>query len=355
MKQTLLLVSCLFISLYSIAQQATYPITGKITRANGEPIAGVTVFIDASNLAAATDDSGHFSFKGLSSGNYQLIANMIGYNPVKQHIVLKEEESNWNPVMQEKSIQLQTVQVGKGSAQEGFLKLFKKYFMGDSENAKACKILNPEVINFSTNKTALNANTEDFLLIENSNLGYKVKYLLRNFTCNDKTDVTFYEGESLFEAMPGTEAQQEQWKVNRKKAYFGSMMHYLRALYQNQTREEGFLVYAMQNLLPPVVINPNPVATQQIISRVDSNFISITYPKRLYIVYDKKKAGENPKLVDRLSEVRELEKMASILMLTAQIDNRGKFSDHQKLLIQGFWGKKRIGDQLPFDYTPEAK
>jgi hypothetical protein len=26
---------------------------------------------------------------------------------------------------------------------------------------------------------------------------------------------------------------------------------------------------------------------------------------------------------------------------------------HNELLVQGFWGRKRIGDQLPNEYVPE--
>lgn len=354
MKRALFLFCCILIPLITNAQTSTYTISGKITRANGEAIAGVTVFIDASNLVTATDDQGNYRFSGLASGTYTLTANIIGYTSGKENVIVNDQAGIWNPVLQEKSIQLATVNIGKSKNQDEFLKLFRKYFMGDSENAKACKILNPEVLNFSTNKLSLEATTDDFLLIENVNLGYQLKYLLRKFTCNDATDVTFYEGECLFEPLKGTAEQQQRWTNNRKKAYVGSMMHYLRALYVNRTREEGFLTYAMQNVLPPVVISPNPVATQQIVRRVDSNFIALTYTKRLYVVYDKKKAEDTPKLSNRDSEVRELEKMGSILMLNAQIDNRGKYSDQQKLLIQGFWGKKRIGDQLPFDYTPDS-
>ncbi len=108
----------------------------------------------------------------------------------------------------------------------------------------------------------------------------------------------------------------------------------------------------MKNFTPPVIIDPNPAATVQITKRIDSNFITITYPQRLYTVYNRIDAA-SVKPTNRTSEVRDLEKTGSVLVLNSQVDNRGKYADHTKLLIQGYWGKKRIGDQLPFDYMPE--
>ncbi len=67
-------------------------------------------------------------------------------------MVLRDRDTIWNSILQEKAIILNTVEIGKGS-KENFMKLFRKYFMGDSENAKACKIINPEALEFRTNKT----------------------------------------------------------------------------------------------------------------------------------------------------------------------------------------------------------
>jgi hypothetical protein len=80
------------------------------------------------------------------------------------------------------------------------------------------------------------------LEIENPALGYKIKYLLTNFTFNTNTREINYEGPALFTEMEGTPKQEHHWQENRKQAYEGSMMHFLRSAMNDRLEEEGFKV-----------------------------------------------------------------------------------------------------------------
>ncbi|NNU34603.1 hypothetical protein HK413_11880 [Mucilaginibacter sp. S1162] len=225
--------------------------------------------------------------------------------------------------------------------------------MGESANAKACKILNPDVIEFSTTKGVLLATTPDFPVIENANLGYRIKYLLKNFSYNSTLDVTLYDGDCIFEQLTGTAEQQALWIKNRKLAYEGSLMHYLRALFTNTTRAEGFLTYAIFGKTFPITINPSEVPTEQIIKHINSNFIKFKYDYRFYTVYDKKKAAKPIKMNENSSEfIPDIPSNASIFLVDSQIDRRGSYADYKTLLIRGMWGRKRLGDQLPLEYVP---
>ncbi|MFD2146514.1 hypothetical protein [Mucilaginibacter antarcticus] len=224
--------------------------------------------------------------------------------------------------------------------------------MGESANAKASKILNPEILDFSTSKNVLKAATYDFLEIENNNLGYKVKYLLKKFQYDSNLDVTEYEGDCIFEHMDGTAEQQAKWAANRKKTYEGSLMHFLRSVYANNSRQEGFLIYLSRSDFFPLTIGPNPVVDEQIVRRVDNNFLKFRFVKRLYVVFDKKKAAKPDKLVEDDSWiVSDLSDNGSLFMVDSQVDRRGSYANYNKLLIQGSWGKKRIGEQLPWNIT----
>jgi hypothetical protein len=131
-------------------------------------------------------------------------------------------------------------------------------------------------------------------------------------------------------------------------------MHYLRSLHRSNTRKEGFLTYAILNFGYPLEVDPNPIITDQIIERIDSNFIAFKYKKRLFTVFDKKKAAEPERLTKRESETRYLEKTGSIFQLDGKIDSKGSYANYKDILIQGFWGRKRIGDQLPLEYDPQT-
>jgi RimJ/RimL family protein N-acetyltransferase/ribosome-associated protein YbcJ (S4-like RNA binding protein) len=346
----------IFLLLFSFQLQAQdlFTLTGTVHNAKGEPVDAATVFIDGSKKITATNVKGEFTLTNLSSGTYQVVVNMLGYSSVKKDIAIADRPETLNISLLQKAIDLKTVVIGNGSQRKNFLKIFTKYFMGESENAKACKILNTDVIDFSTNQSLVEATSGNFFIIENMKLGYRIKYLLRNFRYNTKTEVTIYDGESIFENMEGTDVQKVEWKANRKNAYEGSLMHYLRSLHRSNTRKEGFLTYAILNFGYPLEVDPNPIITDQIIERIDSNFIAFKYKKRLFTVFDKKKAAEPERLTKRESETRYLEKTGSIFQLDGKIDSKGSYANYKDILIQGFWGRKRIGDQLPLEYDPQT-
>jgi ribosome-associated protein YbcJ (S4-like RNA binding protein) len=352
MKKTLLFVLTLVLSISLCFAQEHHSITGTIKNTNGVALEAATVFIAGSQKITSTDAKGTFQFQNMSPGTYQVIINLLGYASLKKNVLVTEKSAVIDTIMTEKQIQLDEVVIGNGSQRKEFLKTFSKYFLGESENAKTCKILNPEQIEFSTNKKLLKATTSDFLIIENNSLGYRIKYLLSSFQYNSGSDATFYDGESIFENMDGTADQKLNWEANRKKAYDGSLMHYLRALHANKSREEGFLTYTILNFTLPLIIAPNPVYAEQLIQHTDSNFISFKYKKRLYTVYDKKKASADQKPTNRTDVTIDMADTGSILMLHAAIDKRGSYSDYKALLIQGFWGRKRLADQLPMEYEP---
>lgn len=353
MKKTV--ISILFILLYiSVNAQETFTISGTVTNAKAEQIEAATIFIDGSQKSTITNAKGEFKFSGIGPGTYQIVVNMLGYRSVKQNAVVLEKSVTLNFTLEEKQIVLDEVIIGDNNQRKNFLKTFTKYFMGESKNAKECKILNTELIDFSTEKTVLKATSSDFLIIENRKLGYRIKYLLRKFQYNKAADATIYDGESIFEDIKGSNEEQQIWKANRKMAYEGSLMHYLRALYKNRTQEEGFLTHIIKNFDFPLVIDPTPVYTEQLIERVDSNLITFKYKKRLYTVYDKKKVASLAPSKES-SKIIEMEDTGSVLQLDAQIDNKGSYAGYKNLLIQGFWGRKRIADQLPLEYDPDKQ
>jgi len=351
MKPKLLLSLLLFITFAARAQQ--YSIGGIIRSAKGgKGIESVTVFLDGSIRATMTNANGEFDLPGIAPGTYQLMITMVGHAPIKKNIILRDKSAFLDTVLQVRPVMLSQVSIGGKSLNEKYYSLFLKMFLGESANAKSCKILNPNAIEFSTEKNLLKAYTDDFLIIENKNLGYRIKYLLRKFEYDNVDKRTFYEGESIFEDLPGTPEQKQKWAANRQKAYYGSLMHYLRALHANKTMQEGFLTYQLYSQQLPLVIGPNPIVTEQLINRVDSTFIDFRYKNLLYTIYDKKKAAAPIKLSKELTTTIDVANTGTIFSLDAQIDKRGSYSDYKKYEIHGYWAEKRLGDQLPLEYDP---
>jgi len=347
--------------------QSGYAVSGTITDEKGEPIKGATVFIGGSQRVMPTDENGKFNFVSLPSGTFQLSVQMIGYAPQTRSIIVKSSPINIELQLIAKSIRLEEVVIGKKSAWDKNFKLFKKNFLGESENAKQCFIANPKVINFSTKKGLLLADAEDFLIIENRRLGYLIHYQLKDFGYNTVDDIALYHGECSFEELPGTDEQKKQWAKNRLATYRGSFMHFLRSVYDNNTLENGFIAKSVEGYgtfkfegtttqLPDrMIVRDRPVTFDSLITALDTNFISFKFRQQLYVIYDPSMAARFNSNRSNLRQGIAMDPNGSVLRLATNqsiIDKKGSYTDYRDFFIQGYWAKARVSDQLPVEYQP---
>ncbi len=130
---------------------------------------------------------------------------------------------------------------------------FRKEFIGSDENAKYCTILNPHILNLEYNQTKqlLHADADEFLIVENKALGYRVKFLLNDFKIDKIANLISREGQQVFEDLPGSDAQKKKWHEKREEAYYGSAMHFYRSLYTEKLAQEGFILYHLTRSLDP--------------------------------------------------------------------------------------------------------
>ena len=75
------------------------------------------------------------------------------------------------------------------------------------------------------------------LVIVNKALGYKILYQLEEFQVDYKNNSMMYLGFPLFEEM----GSKKRWKKAREKAYQGSVMNFMRCLYDNKLQQEGYV------------------------------------------------------------------------------------------------------------------
>ncbi|HEX3386031.1 MAG TPA: MG2 domain-containing protein, partial [Mucilaginibacter sp.] len=120
-------------------------------------------------------------------------------------------------------------------------------FLGTSAIARDCKILNPNVLDLSYDEDThtLTASSYDGLLIENDALGYRIKYLLTDFTLKNKDSEKkeiYYKGPVLFEQLKGTPSEERRWERNREVIYGNSPLHFLRSALSGRIKQEGFRV-----------------------------------------------------------------------------------------------------------------
>ncbi|MBT4283632.1 MAG: TonB-dependent receptor [Candidatus Marinimicrobia bacterium] len=90
MKVRILISTILFLFSVNSAQS----ITGFVRdHSNGEPLSYANVFLQGTNIGAATNMDGYFVIPNVSSGNYDLVASMIGFEMQAISIIVVDEEN----------------------------------------------------------------------------------------------------------------------------------------------------------------------------------------------------------------------------------------------------------------------
>ena len=84
-----------FISIFNnlFATEGTSIIKGKVTTADGQPAAAVTVVVKGTAKGATTDEDGTFVIRNLAEGEYELEVSLIGYETMIETITLADNES----------------------------------------------------------------------------------------------------------------------------------------------------------------------------------------------------------------------------------------------------------------------
>ena len=360
----------------AVAQQ-TYSISGTVNDEKGEPLPGATVFLTGTKKVTGTDGSGKFLLGGISPGSYEIVVKMIGFTSDISVINIRDRPVVISVKLQPSNTELQaiTITAAKPKNSTRDLKLFIDNFIGRDANARQCKILNPEVINLHAGpkgQYVLEATANDFIIIENDALGYKIKYLLKKFTYYYAYSICYYEGSPYFEELNGTVQQQTQWDNNRKLAYLGSARHFFRSAMNNTSRAEGFFTYEINNKQNRQ--NPSPLRLLNIDSMMtpaNNNFKTLISkphgaPRHdLYIYYTRTPADTYDVIwnqnqltwVNQCVDTMTIDKNGSttpggyeFFNYRSGVDGKRGITPGVGFSFWGVWALQRVADLTPLDY-----
>lgn len=398
---------CLLCSMVTLAQRGS--ITGKVVRANSQsPITQASVFLSNSSFGTISKNDGSFALNNIRPGQYTLVITAIGYQDFTKTLLVESETINVDVELSVKSIELREVTISTSSKADWRrnFEQFKKEFIGADANAKDCEIINPDVLNFTYRKSkqVLEAYADDFLIVENRALGYRVKFLVKDFKSDHISGIISYSGQRLFEELPGKESQKKKWRIKRDEAYYGSAMHFYRSLYKDKLDQEGFETYKIHRELNPnrapdnviqkkiegfrslynqrgnitiVLDSINYWTSMQTMPRYYNQTISsvkyfsnelltttdkpgifaLSFPENLYLIYNKKREETYFRDVYRPLTMPNYE--TSILSFLDQA--RFSLFDMNGIIIangplyEGTWSKSRLSTLLPVDYIPMAE
>ncbi len=330
----------------------------------GEPLAYVNVFFSNTTLGDASDDSGYFEIQHIPPGSYDLVVNRIGYEIKTISLQFLETITiDKNITLKTRPLVGEEIKVEAKEYKNWFnnLEKFKKAFIGETPNAKECKIINPEGLNFSTDPNTRDfiAQADSILHIENRALGYYVDLILDEFKENE--GYVFYRVYPRFtEMQTGDKNQLLLWKEKRFKTYQGSLKHFLSAFARERVEKEKFELYKGTRRIS-TQFEKTQVVTRGIKSLIKPSTIGLTPEQRkiglkvinfndyLKVIYKGDKGEDGIKLYDEFFPTSFL-----LLKLNkAIVDSFGNLHSPNAFQVFGYWSEHRIADTLPLNYLPE--
>lgn len=344
-----------------VVAMGQYHITGKvIDSASKKPMGDASVFLNNASVGTKTNSDGTFNIPSVHSGYYDLVVSVIGYKTFRQTISVNSDVSMPEIRIAEKNIALKEVRIGPDKDWDRNYALFKEDFLGKTEAAKECKILNPEVISlhFDEDKFILSASSYDFIIIENRALGYRVKYLLSEFTraySNALFNKLYYEGSSNFEDLKGSKRDIERWKKARIQAYLESDAHFLRSIIADRVKDEGFVV---RRLIRDTTSSKSSVGLfkPRAQTLVTTPLAINEYAKRTNQTGQYAIEFKDCLAITTTGKVNfKTDAVLSFLEPYAFFDNNGVVMNPRGVILEGTWGDKRIADMLPVDYEPPVQ
>jgi TonB-dependent SusC/RagA subfamily outer membrane receptor len=379
---------------------AQYTVAGKVSdRENGTAIANANVFLNNATIGGKTAGDGTFKFSQVKSGTYHLIISIIGFNTYETTIRIDNDIKLPDIYLDRKVAMLSEVRITpkEDPEREANLELFKQAFLGTSQLANQCKLINPEVLDFDYDKKdrVLTAESADMLIIENNALGYRIKYLLSDFIYDQAGGRFLYGGRAFFEEMTGSDLQLKKWIEARQEVYKNSLQHFFRAAINNQLREAGFNVFRLQNnpdrpadsliskkiaffsilkdkqpyrdslatwmkrsRLPKISPNTIPVALAEEDIVQSSNKRGLyTFGCEgdpLYVIYNETRPIKSiPALLNKLyDQNNNSATLINFKQPVVLMDGRGVLANPESLSFTGVWANNRIADLLPDNYEP---
>ena len=329
----------LFLNLYLVTYNQI--IKGTILDKNTKnPIAYATVFFSTTSVGSYTDDKGFFKLDIRNIISMPLTVSALGY--------YSTNISNYSPdkeilvYLTPKVFELKEVVInakGKEPLRKQNLDIFRREFLGRTENAKECEIMNENDIRFvtSTDDDTLKAVSLNPIILINKRLGYKITYYLNKFEYVYSTFMNELTGNSLFNEDTTLILDKQDIEKRRLNAYLGSKMHFFRSLWQNNLDSDGF-----------IISNSKRQLTYKDLVRYQLSTDPNNYKK--YIFYSEPQS----EVLSIKWLPGQAESGMEIFRSSIYFDKNGYYEGHD-IIWRGEMAKQRIADMLPFDYDPSEK
>ncbi len=240
--------------LFSIYVSAQSKLSGSVIDSETKkPLEGISIFLSHTTNGTISNAKGDFQLDHLKPGKYELVATSLNYedNIIAIQIGLSNEPItiSMNPTANQ--LKEVVVESYDDNGWERWGESFTSYFIGSPLMVKNFIFKNPEVLKFKfgANSNKLRAFTNEKLIFENNELGYRIIYLLSKFEIDFNNNTFSFKGYPFFEEMMSKKPKQiAEWNKARAQIYNGSIRQFMRSLYTNSFIKDGFEVRTVMNV-----------------------------------------------------------------------------------------------------------
>ncbi|GAB2543071.1 carboxypeptidase-like regulatory domain-containing protein [Spirosoma aerophilum] len=354
---------------------------------NQEALPFANVFLSGKTKGTMTDQNGTFTLLNVPLGKFDLIVSYVGFATLKTTIQTQEQKQ-YRFILKPLANQLDGITITARRRRDADwskqLSVFTDFFIGRSQNARYCQLLNPQVLSFSQRDDTLRASAQEPLFVENRALGYRIKFQLEHFAYTNSSALIFYQGDPVFEPLTPANAQEAtRWQANRQRAYSGSIMHFGRALFKRQLAQEGFTIQkvteqknssgtirllsvpgdttvSVQSLTNPKRWVSLPMAAyKHLLDTVRSTVLQpvVAFTDLIQVTYTKEKEPYEYQRTHRSTLYGNREGFQKTLLRMLEsavtVEANGQFWPPRGMRHQGYWAWELMADELPFDYDPD--
>jgi len=317
------ILSILFINLFNPAYNQM--IKGTVLDEDDKnTICFATAYFNGTFVGATADLDGNFDLDISKNKAMPLTISAIGYYSVT--LTNLTFDKPMIIYLKPKIYQLNETVINAKSLErkrKRYLKLLKDEFLGTTDNAQYCRILNEQDItfNYDSDKDTVKAYALNPILIENKALGYHVTYYLDKFEYYKNLQATYFVGNIKFEEDSIAPETQNKIYEKRENTYLGSRMHFFRALWFGRLYSNGFSL---------TTLNYQQLYEEDImIEKEGRKYLS--YNQNIYIYYNRN-STKITFLLDRVN-----------------FDEVG-FFNASGINWEGPMGEQRVADWLPYEY-----
>ena len=322
-----LIILWLLISTCTVSNGQT--IHGKILdkKTKGE-VPFASIYFNGTFVGTTSDANGKFELAIAQNISMPLTISAIGY--FSASIANFYTTDSIKVYLEPKVYELKGAEVNAKSLEKQRrrnLALFKDEFLGTTDNAQQCVIINERDItfNYGSDDDTLRAYALKPILIANMALGYKVTYYLDKFEYYRRKGATFFSGNIIFLEDVTNDQTKLLCYEKRKITYLGSRMHFFRMLWADNLKHSGFEITraTYENL-----------KYKDIVIQDDNGNKFLKYPENLRVAY-----------TINTSFVYFLKK-------NVYFDKVGYF-DPSGINWVGYMAQQRVADWLPYEYSVE--